>query len=406
MEDNELMPVAFARKKNAITLCTLASIIVAIVLVAINLIFLIFQASAINSVQTNLANTTAAARATENNTLYLQQEMGHVASMTHRLAHAVTHPIYKYGVTHMLPRTFQNNRGTCWAFAAIQVLGGSYRMAAIRNGWLPPDQYVPFSEQAFAIKMIDECKKAKTPGKPGPCDEFGDGVADGHTAGGEIGWLKYLPEMWNKVLPVTICPYTEEAQELECPGLVEALAKNPIKFTIKSMNTTYDVEMSRRLLLNTGRIIGWSSPTAYVSYYIPCQDAMAAQPACSEANRVTCPTNRHYGTEFCARLETSGYNMEAEFYAHDQYTIHGGHAMTAVGFNDKWVTANGHVGAFILMNSWHDEVYPIPRGPRGSHSLPFFLGERGDWDERIVCPNSRNPRNWLSCIDMQVGLYV
>ena len=34
---------------------------------------------------------------------------------------------------------------------------------------------------------------------------------------------------------------------------------------------------------------------------------------------------------------------------------------------------------------------------RGSHSIGFLMGEYSDNDERVLCPNVNNPRNWETC---------
>lgn len=61
--------------------------------------------------------------------------------------------------------------------------------------------------------------------------------------------------------------------------------------------------------------------------------------------------------------------------------------------------ALGHVGGFILRNSWHDGIEPRlgPKAARGSHSIGYFTGKHSRWDEAAICPNSYNPRNWYAC---------
>ncbi|KAJ4458362.1 putative hect e3 ubiquitin [Paratrimastix pyriformis] len=389
-EGAELMPPWGPQKRSKLEVFTAVMTVVIAAIAVVIFVFMMMNNGSAANLQTDLNTVTQKVADLD----------GHLTSVGNLVNNQ---KIYKYGVTHMTPRTFQEDRGTCWDFATIQVLEASYRQNGYKKGFMAERDYVAFSQQAFGLSMIAACKAAKSGKDIGICDEFGDGVMDGSTEGGEIQWLKYLPDVWNKVLPHSVCPYTDGAHEHECPGMDDALKTNPIKFNITAMHTTYDVEMSRRMLMESGRVLGWSSPTHYVSYYMPCNDLWAARPECQEGKRVPCPTYRNYGTQYCARLETSGYNLDGEFFMHDQYIIEGGHAMNAVGFNDHFVTQSGQVGGFVLMNSWHDAIYPIPRGPRGSHSLPFYLSEISDWDERIICPNARNPRNWLSCIDMQVG---
>jgi hypothetical protein len=54
----------------------------------------------------------------------------------------------KFAVDYVTPRQDQAYRGTCWDFATIGFLEQSYRAHGVRKGWLKPDEYVAFSEQA------------------------------------------------------------------------------------------------------------------------------------------------------------------------------------------------------------------------------------------------------------------
>jgi hypothetical protein len=54
------------------------------------------------------------------------------------------------------------------------------------------------------------------------------------TEGGEIPLLYYLPDLNNSILPYDICPYFgKKGDDSTCPGMHEAIKKNPIKFQIK-----------------------------------------------------------------------------------------------------------------------------------------------------------------------------
>lgn len=91
--------------------------------------------------------------------------------------------------------------------------------------------------------------------------------------------------------------------------------------------------------------------------------------------------------------------MEGEFFAHDP-SIDGGHAMTIAGWNDLFRTSLGDVGGWIVKNSWWDGKSPdatVWNQARGSHSMAYFMLEVSDVDERAICPNSYNPRNWYPC---------
>eukprot|EP00771_Trimastix_marina_P004040 gnl/Trimastix_PCT/771.p2 GENE.gnl/Trimastix_PCT/771~~gnl/Trimastix_PCT/771.p2 ORF type:complete len:558 (+),score=170.36 gnl/Trimastix_PCT/771:132-1805(+) len=311
--------------------------------------------------------------------------------------------IHKFAVKHVPPHTFQRNRGTCWNFAILGMLEHSYRLNGLKKGFLKENEYVLFSEQAYGISFMKECHANPT------CKQFGDSVYQNSTEGGEIHWLYYLKNLYDKLLPVKVCPYPWESgktTEHTCPGMTKALNKNPIKFDVKSMRTAYEGQTTKKMLVETGRALGWSINTHATSYHIPCQGSTwATRPECTTAHklRVRCPTDRYYNSEYCVRLQGPGYTMDGEFTFADSYEVHGGHAMNVVGFNDAFVTKRGTRGGFIIKNSWEDRVYALPRGPRGSHSIGYWMNDYSEWDERTICPNPFNPRSWLSCVNVEVG---
>ena len=64
---------------------------------------------------------------------------------------------WKFAVAGPTPVELQLSRGTCWIFAALDVLEWTYRQQGLKNGWLEPNEYVRMSEQAFGIAVLDAC---------------------------------------------------------------------------------------------------------------------------------------------------------------------------------------------------------------------------------------------------------
>jgi len=95
------------------------------------------------------------------------------------------------------------------------------------------------------------------------------------------------------------------------------------------------------------------------------------------------------------------YNMNGEFRKHHQMDLEAGHVMMLVGYNDEFETEDGMVGGLIVRNTWMDGVYSFDEfgelKSRGSHSLPYFMQTISASDERLLCPNSYDPRNWYPC---------
>jgi len=304
----------------------------------------------------------------------------------------------KWAAKYLTPRYYQEDRGTCWDFATVGILEQSYRANGVAKGYLSADQYVRFNEQAYGISMIEACK-----GHPDVCDVVGDFVYQNSTTGGEVWWLYSLTSLYDKLLPASVCPYTDIEHEHECPDIQQALRNNPIRFTISSMETAYTPLETKRLMIAHQAPLAWSSEMHVVVYYFPCtEEFWAKQPECVASVAVDCP--RKYGSGKCARIETTMYDLDAEFLTHEETIGEGGHAMNVVGFNDEFVTKFGQKGGFIIRNSWHDKLYSTKaRGGRGSHSVAYFMNEISAWDEKLICPGPENPENWLSCVQQSAG---
>ena len=204
------------------------------------------------------------------------------------------------------------------------------------------------------------------------------------------------------------CNHSFSPSEHKCDGYEEALKTNPIRFKISNMLTGYDTVQTKKIMTEKQSSVGWSSLMNNVYYYYPCSDPeWADKTACSEENRVRCPDDKNYNSQYCARYVAAMYNQDGEFFAEGEVITEGGHAMVAVGFNDNYVTRKGYKGGFIIKNSWHDLTYgsdPSGRGARGSHSIKYWMQEISGWAERKLCPNVNNPNNWLSCVLQDAGI--
>ena len=309
----------------------------------------------------------------------------------------------KFAPPYPTPRYYQEDRGTCWDFATIGFLEHSYRANGIKKGFLKEDEYVRLNNQAFGISMIRACQK-----HPDVCDVLGDFVLQNSTSGGEIYWLWNLKELYDKLLPASVCPYTDPEHELECPGMDAALAKNPIKFDVEKMDIAYSLHDTKKLMLEKDAALTWTSAIHNPVYFVPCNmdSYWSSRAECSEEKRVRCPTDRNYGSEWCAEIVSTMFNVEGEFFMAGRTVSAGGHGMNVVGYNDEFTTKNGHTGGFIIKNSWHDALYGTDtsgRGARGSHSIAYWMQDISAYDEKAICPLPLNPDNWISCVEQAAG---
>lgn len=304
--------------------------------------------------------------------------------------------VKKYSVPMLLPREFQEMRGTCWDFSTVEFLEHQYRIQGIRKGFLRSDQYVKFSKQSYGISLMDLCRNNDI------CKFPGDNIAYNSTEGGEVPLLFYFAsQLSNAILPESACPYPSQAgNDTYCPGRTDALKTNPLKFSMTANNysTFYDVDSVKQALLTRQYLLAWSSNMFTTSYYQPCQGSLINDSQCAGADTrkcTLCPLNKNFPTACCVKTVVPMYNFDGEFYYHDGMDLEGGHAMALAGFNDGYKTRTGFTGGFILRNTWHDGVTPL--GRRGSHSIRYFMQEISEMDERAICPNSMNPHNWYPC---------
>ncbi|KAH7825157.1 putative papain family cysteine protease domain containing protein [Monocercomonoides exilis] len=304
------------------------------------------------------------------------------------------HP-YKWAVDISMPHKDQAQRGTCWAQSLIGFLEHSYRENGIKRGFLTKDEYVPFSVQAYGLEIVKECQKFEN---LKICNELDSGPFSNSTEGGEAVWLYYLPNLYTKLYPESLCTYKPDVkEEWDCPNLNESTkGTNPIRFSIKTMNTSYSVEDTKRLLLKKKISLIMSTNVPDNILYIPCNVAAKGEDETysvmceTSKERVPCPyyINKLRKGDQCLKLE--GYDFitsDGEWFLFSRFVAGGGHEMKIVGFNDEWVSREGRKGGFILENSW----------ATGSHSIAFWMQQRSTWNERMVCPNAMDFQNWFTC---------
>eukprot|EP00823_Brevimastigomonas_motovehiculus_P000334 TRINITY_DN10429_c0_g1_i1.p1 TRINITY_DN10429_c0_g1~~TRINITY_DN10429_c0_g1_i1.p1 ORF type:complete len:580 (+),score=121.96 TRINITY_DN10429_c0_g1_i1:22-1761(+) len=326
-----------------------------------------------------------------------------MSSMKNGMRHEVSS---KFKISHVGPRKYQFSRGTCWGFGTIAAVEYQYRKQGIEQGWLKDDEYMFFSEQAYGNRMIELCQQHRM-----QCLLPGDKIAFNSTNGGEAHLLYvFRQQLADSLLPVSVCPYIQDQDDSSCPGIDGPdgfVAKNPLRWRMNSFSTFYDNAEIKRQLALKNRAMAISVPIFTASYYIQCSDAvMKGDPACFvDGGQVLrddcaiCPIG--FKDKCCKEIEQPMWNMNGEFLKHHAMNPEAGHVMMLSGYNDQYETELHQKGGFIMRNTWKDGVYFLDEfgnvRNRGSHSLQFFMGEISSADERAVCPNSDNPRNWYSC---------
>ena len=106
-------------------------------------------------------------------------------------------------------------------------------------------------------------------------------------------------------------------------------------------------------------------------------EGYGCEPATAEC--VPCPLERAYrGTDCCVLSNKPMVSMKGEWFHQrgEPMAAEGGHAVNIVGYSDTYTTELGHVGGYILRNTWKDGL-GVGHGlkARGSHTARFFLQE-------------------------------
>eukprot|EP01029_Cantina_marsupialis_P017352 TRINITY_DN38_c0_g1_i1.p1 TRINITY_DN38_c0_g1~~TRINITY_DN38_c0_g1_i1.p1 ORF type:complete len:471 (-),score=129.10 TRINITY_DN38_c0_g1_i1:431-1843(-) len=284
----------------------------------------------------------------------------------------------------------------CWDFSTVGLIEQQYRKNGIEKGFLKPEEYVKFSEQAYGISVAKECLK-----DPSKCDFNGDEIYKGDTEGGEIAQLYYFRNALEKqILPHEVCPYvsTEDPKtDLKCPGMDDALKKNPIDMTVKSFKTIYDLDSLKQELVEKNNSLGFTTPVARNYVFYPQgdeADAIIKKYNLSCLNdKVPCPLDGHYPTQMCWRCADGYTDFDGDFKEEADISLAGGHGMNIVGYNDDFMTTEGHQGILIIRNNWSDG------NNRGSHTVDYFAQRISHQDDEYVCPNAHFPQNWYKCAD-------
>lgn len=273
---------------------------------------------------------------------------------------------HKFGIDGTTPVELQLSRGTCWVFAAVAVLEYAYRKQGVENGWLQPLQYVRLSEQAFGISVLDACLMLPT----NQSCVIGKEVWRGrqlmpiNTEGGDAELLFYLKSLsTTAALPWSVCRYTPRAgKDHHCPGLAQAQRLNPLGFSLASISWLYERQAVKARLLESQRLMSFSTGMVSVRYLLPCTAKTAAVLRCDPEDEATCepcpPASAAFSKVACCVMsERESNTMEGEFFrlppaSHPEPLLEGAHAMALVGYSDTYRTHHGYVGGWILKNSW------------------------------------------------------
>ena len=294
-------------------------------------------------------------------------------------------PPHKLAVELVTPVQYQQQRGACWLFALADLLEHSYRTRGVDRGYLRREQYLRLSEQALGAVLTTACKDNKI------C-LAGDGdtaYTGNSTEGGETEWIYKLQSTVGKTaaLPHSVCAYVPTpTADAECPGMEKAQAVSPLSFHVSSMRTYYTVDDIKDALWRTRRVLSLSLALFSQPIALPCTHATKSLYGCDPQDKsrcVPCPiepafagvdcciaqarSRRHLGgisamtpQRVCVHGVYSqarfGANMRGEFVgvhpSADRNVRAGGHALGLVGYNDEYTSSAGHVGGFILKNSW------------------------------------------------------
>jgi len=287
------------------------------------------------------------------------------------------------------PPKNQAHRGTCYIFSTMGILEASYRRYGLKKGYLKENQYVKFSEQAYGLGLIKYCEEHKDD------PHCLGGPPTNSTEDGQPEWLYYMQDgMMKYVLPDALCPYQPENEgQFICPGLDDAVKKNPISFRVKNIETVYSIDSIKRLLVKHAFPLTFSHVVLDATYLAPCDDPDVYTYGSEQCDKCYYPcTTSSNGC--CAKLVFPGYTADGVFSTFGEPIVGGGHAMVIVGWNDEMAVETGvpgqsterAIGGFIIKNSWDTTV---------GHSAEYWAQKHSLLDETAICPNEGSYEAWL-----------
>lgn len=306
---------------------------------------------------------------------------------------------YAVDQSSLLPPSNQARRGVCWIFSTIFAMEAQYRANGIKKGFLKPNEYVTFSKQAYGAFLGDQCKSH--PEIP-VCKHGGLGMKENNTddnLGDAIYYFqKAFPDLNKSILPEEVCPYIETPSpetDFLCPGMYDAIKKNPLTWNIKSYHYATNVNNTKRILYNHKRPLTIGVPIGETYFYAPCDSSSYSTDADCVSKTTKCPEG--YQSEYCKKVTVEGRIYDGTFtYVNDpkRSSFLGAHEMNVVGYNDEWVYTSKWdtdkslsllKGGFILHNSWREN----------GHSVDFLMGRRSPENEAVICPNHIIPQYWI-----------
>eukprot|EP00727_Mastigamoeba_balamuthi_P003156 m51a1_g12838 hypothetical protein (466) ;mRNA; r:183-2501 len=221
------------------------------------------------------------------------------------------------------PAKDQGQRGTNWIFSTLAALEASYRKAGLERGFLGKSQYLSFSEQAC---------------------------------------------------------------EVACPGLEEAVKTNPIWYEVRGVEAAYTISSIKRLLYEKQVGLVWSAGPREVLFEIPIVNCPAGGCACEPC--------AHSSIGCCSLLARSGWNKQGIYLGHKTPRAVVGHGALVVGWNDELrvqmgvtgTTSNYVQGGFILKNS---------AGSAMGHSAGYWASQTSLANENTICPSELTLSSWV-----------
>ena len=307
----------------------------------------------------------------------------------------------------LTPTADQMLRGDCYLFAITGIVEDSYRRYGVSKGWWAPDEFLRLSRQAMGIAIMEACHKAPNALCPSNSDGHG-GILWANTTEGQDGSdeheLFFLQELGKTgAWPESICAYSptpDPVKEKVCHKRTQMMEdnSNPLQFRVTKMQSFFSRSDIKEALIQGGKPLTLGVSMSYTYFYLPC----TKEAGCDASTQVMpCPLERVYvGMKSCMLAKRPMVTMKGEWFHQpgEPLEAEGGHAINIVGYNDYYRDEFGHVGGYIVRNTWADGM-GVAHGlkARGSHSAAFFAQKVSTQEESAACPNPHSPRSWYPC---------
>lgn len=273
-----------------------------------------------------------------------------------------------------------------WINTFVSFMEMNYRYQSSKQGYSSNlNDYVEFSETYLKEMIAKECKK-QNPSKA--CKFYNSSDANGRYSIALIpDLLKNSPEFEQGLIPTTNCP--KSRGKYDCS---KANPKEYIKYSVSTNGWAMNTQDIKLLLYKYKKPVLFSMPEPLNMKYTKCTDNSSEQ---CKSKTIICPDSISSDISYCSVTTERSYTMSGEFFVPDQ--IQAGEPMNfiIVGYSDTFVSSQGKLSVDYMKYPAGGFIAKSTLSKTVGNSINYYIGEQTSADAFKLCPNYRDPKNWL-----------